>query len=163
MKIQIVNSQDELICTKERYDIDTSVDIYRVSALWLTNSSGQVLLAKRAKTKDKDPGKWGPSVAGTIEENETYESNIYKEAEEEIGLTEIKFTKIKKVYTNHPRKLFTQWYIGTVDREITDFTRQIEEVDELAWVDIEQAKQDMKDYPEKYLPGMLDVINNLGL
>lgn len=163
MKIQIVNQKDEFIGVKERSEIDYSIDIYRVSALWLTNSSGQALLAKRAATKDKDPGKWGPAVAGTIEEGETYDSNIYKEAGEEIGLTGVEFTKTKKLYTDHPRKAFTQWYSGTVDREVSDFTRQVEEVDELAWVDVAKMKQDLQSDPDKYIPAMPFIVSELGL
>lgn len=163
MKIQIVNEQDELIGVKERSEIDYTTDIYRVSGLWLTNSLGQALLAKRAATKDKDPSKWGPAVAGTIEEGETYEGNIYKEAEEEIGLTGVEFTKTKRIYTDHPRKVFTQWFSGVVDREIADFIRQIEEVDELAWVDTEQMKKDIQDNPDKYLPTMSIIVSELDL
>jgi isopentenyl-diphosphate delta-isomerase len=163
MKIQIVNEKDELIAVKERSEVDYSTDIYRVSALWITNSRGQALLAKRAATKDKDLSKWGPAVAGTIEEGETYDSNIYKEAEEEIGLTGMEFTKTRKLYTDHPRKEFTQWYAGTVDREIDDFTRQVEEVDELAWVDPSQIEQDLQSNPNKYIPGMPLVLSRLGL
>ena len=33
------------------------------------------------------PEVWGPAVSGTNEEGETYDSNIIKEAQEEIGLT----------------------------------------------------------------------------
>ena len=163
MKIQIVNEQDEYIGIKERSEIDYTTDIFRVSGLWLTNSHGHALLAKRAATKDKDPGKWGPAVAGPIEEDETYEGNIYKEAEEEIGLTGVEFTKINKMYTDQPRKAFTQWFSGVVDKEITDFIRQAEEVDELAWVDTEQMKQDIHDNPDKYLPTMAVIVRELGL
>lgn len=163
MKIQIVNEKDEIIGTKERSEIDYTTDIYRVSALWITNSLGQALLAKRAATKDKDPSKWGPAVAGTIEEGETYDSNIYKEAEEEIGLTGVEFTKTRKLYTDHPRKAFTQWYTGTVDRKIDDFIRQVEEVDELAWVDTSQIEQDLQSNPDKYIPAMPSVLSRLGL
>ncbi len=163
MKIQIVNEQDELIGVKDRSEIDYVTDIYRVSGLWLTNSLGQALLAKRAVTKDKDPGKWGPAVAGTIDENETYEDNIYKEAEEEIGLTGVTFMKTIKMYTDRPRRAFTQWFSGTVDYEIADFTRQVEEVDELAWVDTEQMKQDIRDNPDKYIPAMQTIVEELGL
>lgn len=75
---QVVNDSDEVIGHKFRNDIDFVKDIYRVAALWLTNSQGQVLIAQRLLTKDKDPGKWGPAAAGTLEKDETYESNIYK-------------------------------------------------------------------------------------
>ncbi|MFA6422790.1 MAG: NUDIX domain-containing protein, partial [Candidatus Buchananbacteria bacterium] len=84
-KIIIVNENDEAIGHKERNELDFS-DIYRVSGLWITNLKGEILLAQRAFTKNHDPGKWGPAAAGTVEEGEDYETNILKEAEEELGL-----------------------------------------------------------------------------
>ena len=81
MQIQIVDKNDTVIGTKERDEIDYSSDIYRVSALWLTNSNGQALIAKRAMAKKNSPGKWGPAVAGTLETDETYETNIYKDGD----------------------------------------------------------------------------------
>ncbi len=85
MQIPIVNEQDEIIGYKDRKDRNL-VDITRVSALWITNEDGEILLAQRGLNKTHSPGLWGPAVAGTVEEGETYESNIIKEAEEEIGL-----------------------------------------------------------------------------
>lgn len=81
MRIPIVNEQDEIIGYKDRKDRNT-VDITRITGLWLWNEKGEVLLAQRALSKDINPGLWGPAVAGTVEEGETYESNIIKEAEE---------------------------------------------------------------------------------
>ena len=164
MKIQIVNNQDELIDTKERYDLDYSIDTYRVSALWITNSKGQSLLAQRASTKSSDPGKWGPAVAGTIEEGETYEQNIYKEAVEEIGLEDVKFSKsIKMRFDTNSRKYFCQWYIVEINNDIDSFTRQVEEVDALEWVDTHKLKEDLKANPDKYVPGMEQIVEELGL
>jgi isopentenyl-diphosphate delta-isomerase len=163
MKIQIVNGQDEIIGVKERTEVDYSKDIYRVSALWLTNSSGQTLLARRSLAKDKDPGRWGPAVAGTIDEGETYDDNIYKEAIEEIGLEGIQFTKTIKMRTTQPRNYFCQWYTATIDRAASSFTMQAEEVDALEWVDVEQLKRELITNPEKYTPTMPQVINELGI
>jgi len=163
MKIQLVNDNDELIGTKERSEINFATDIYRVSALWLSNSQGQVLLAKRAMNKDKDPGKWGPAVAGTNDEGETYDQNIYKEAQEEIGLTGVIFNKDKKIRSTSPRNSFTQWYRAVVDKEVSDFTRQVEEVDQLAWVDSEVLKQELLDNPEKFIPAMPAIVKELNI
>lgn len=163
MKIQIVNDQDEIIGVKERSELDYSTDIYRVSALWLTNSKGQSLIAQRASTKDKDPSKWGPAVAGTIEENETYDQNIYKEAMEEIGLEGVEFTKSVKIRSTNPRQSFTQWYVGVVDKDIDAFIRQVEEVDALLWFDTEQLKKELEENPDKYIPNMQRIVNELGL
>lgn len=163
MKIQIVDNQDQQIGVKERKEVDYITDIYRVSALWLTNSKRQTLLAKRAVIKDKDPGKWGPAVAGTIDEGETYDDNIYKEAEEEIGLTGVQFKKGPKVLIKHPRTYFCQWYFVTLDRDIDSFVMQEDEVDELDWVDIEQLKQELLSNPEKYVPAMPQIVDELSL
>src|SRR5579883_3197132 len=91
-ELAIVDEHDKLISTKAREAIQPS-DIYRVAALWLTNPAGDVLLAQRKWTKKHDPGKWGPAVAGTVNSSETYGTNIYKEAQEEIGLAGAPFAR----------------------------------------------------------------------
>lgn len=120
-KIIIVNENDEIIGCKERGEINQS-DIYRVSALWIQNPKGDVLLAQRKLTEDNDPGKWGPAVAGTNDEGETYESNIIKEAEEEIGLKDCDFQKIDKVRISGKYNFFCQRFLLITDKEIGDFT-----------------------------------------
>ena len=161
MKIQIVNEKDGFVGVKERSEVDYNVDIYRVSALWITNTAGQVLLAKRAALKDKDPNKWGPAVAGTIDEGETYDDNIYKEADEEIGLNGVEFTKGKKTHITFPRNYFCQWYFVVLDRDLSTFILQEDEVEELAWFDIAQIKQELQNKPEKYVPALKQILHEL--
>jgi isopentenyldiphosphate isomerase len=52
--IPIVNLDDEIIGYKERSEI-TLQDIYRVSALWIENSKGEILLAQRGFMKKHNP------------------------------------------------------------------------------------------------------------
>ena len=49
-EIIIVDENDQIIGHKVRGTLDQK-DVYRVSALWVQNSNGHVLLAKRALTK----------------------------------------------------------------------------------------------------------------
>jgi isopentenyldiphosphate isomerase len=119
-RVIIVNDQDEIIGYKERGTVQLE-DIYRVSALWVTNSQGDILLAQRSFNKKHHPGGWGPAVAGTVDEDESYEENIIKEATEEVGLKDIKPQKSKKVRVtlatgdhNH----FTQWFTLVVDKPL---------------------------------------------
>ena len=51
-KIVIVNENDEIIGSKERGTLNQS-DIYRVSALWIQNSKGEILLAQRSFNKKR--------------------------------------------------------------------------------------------------------------
>jgi len=153
-KIQIVDENDQVISHKDRSEVDYQNDIYRVAALWVTNSQGQVLIAQRKLTKDKDPGKWGPAVSGTVDEGETYEANIYKEAEEEIGLTGAQFNKGPKMRVSQPRNYFCQWFTLSVDRDIGLFHVQEEEVEELRWVLETELARDVRENPILYVPVM---------
>src|SRR5690606_2120587 len=155
---QVVNDKDEIIGHKLRHEIDWKKDIYRIGAVWLTNSKGEVLLAQRLMTKDKDPGKWGPAAAGTLEEGETYESNAYKEAEEEIGLTGVALKQGPKQRLYEPRQAFCQWYLAKVDKEVSEFTIQEDEVEQVAWVNPEELKKDLQSNPDKYVPSLSAIL-----
>jgi len=149
-KIIIVNDQDEIIGSIERDGVKRG-DIYRVSALWLENSRGDVLLAQRSFSKKHNPGKWGPAVAGTNDEGETYDSNIIKEAEEEIGLTGLQFEKIQKVRVNSDYKYFCQWYKIVLDRDLGDFTIDPIEVDAIRWFSREELKKAIESESDKFV------------
>lgn len=110
---QIVDEHDQYICNKYEEDVDFSRDIYRVSCLWLQNSRKEILIAQRALHKNHG-GLWSPSVAGTVEYDETYLDNIIKETEEEIGLKDIDFREGPKLFVDSKRRHFTQYFFGTV-------------------------------------------------
>ena len=156
--IQVVDRDDNLIGHVARDEFDYATQIYRITALWLTNSQGQVLLAQRKLTKDKDPGKWGPAAAGTMDEGETYDENIRKETEEEIGVTDIEFVKGPKVYFESPRMCWAQWYEATLNLSADEFVIQEDEVEKVEWMDPEWLKNDFEQNPDKYVPSMKYVI-----
>lgn len=131
MKIPIVNEQDEIIGYKDR-DLRDPKEITRVSGLWVTDTAGKILLAQRSWKKKSDPGCWGPAVAGTVEEGETYESNIIKEAREEIGLTNIVPIAGPKHRRSTSHEYFVQWFSVVIPKD-TKLIRQEEEVEELRW------------------------------
>ncbi len=150
--IVIVDDNDLPIGVKNREDVDYEVDTYRVAGIWVTNSQGEVLIAQRKFTKKHDPGKWGPAVAGTIEEGETYESNAYKELEEEIGIKDIELELGPKRHNTFPKRYFSQWFTCRIDRPIADFVIQEEEVEQIKWVEKDKLLQDVKNNPDKYIP-----------
>lgn len=151
--IYVVNEQDEVIGFKERGTL-AKEDIYRITALWLTNSQGQILMAQRALTKENAPGKWGPAVAGTVEVGETYESNIQKEIQEELGVAGISLTKGPKERSRTETEYFCQWYFGIVDTMKCDFTLQKEEVEQVRWFDPSDLLTFIRTCPEDLTYGM---------
>lgn len=157
-KIIIVNENDEIIDHKERGTLNQS-DIYRVSALWIQNSNGKILLAQRSFNKKNNPGKWGPAVAGTIDEGESYESNIIKETEEEIGLKNLEFQKSFHHFHDGEHRHFTQWFFALVDKQIEEFTIQEEEVEKIKWFTKEELLNELKNSPDKFLKVIPECIN----
>jgi isopentenyldiphosphate isomerase len=152
MNIIVVDEQDKEIGVKPIEEL-TNDDIYRVSALWLINDKDQILLARRGYNKKHSPGCWGPAVAGTLEEGETYDSNIIKEAAEEIGLKDIKPEKGPKIHNKIDYNHFTQWYILKVSKE-TNFKVQKSEVAEIKWWNKEELLKEIKNNPESFVPSM---------
>jgi len=157
-KIVIVDKNDNVIGYKYRKSLVDEKDIYRVTALWLTNSHGEILFAQRSFDKNNDPGKWGPAVAGTVDEGESYEDNIYKEAEEELGIKDIKFEFGPKTSTlerpGAKHLHFTQWFIANIDRSIEDFKIQEDEVEKIKWFSVDEVMRILEEDSEFFLPGI---------
>lgn len=156
----IVNGSDQVIGYKERGTLAYE-DIYRVSVLWVTNTRGEILLAQRKLTKKHHPGMWGPAVAGTNDKGETYESNIRKEAEEEIGLKKIKPSLGPKIRISDDYNHFTQYFCLTIDKAAEDFTIQENEVEQVKWYSRSELERALKDHPEAYLKGLDWCLENL--
>jgi len=150
-KIIIVDKNDKIIGYKDGNTLGKE-EIYRVSALWITNSCGEILLARRHHTKSHHPKKWGPAVAGTVDEGETYEENIIKEAEEELGLKNIKVELGPRTKTDDEFHHFTQWYTAKIDKNINDFKIQEDEVEEIKWISPDGLKKELKGHPEEFTP-----------
>lgn len=158
MHIPLVDMQDTIIGTKDRADIDYANDIFRTASLWITNSNGDVLLAQRKFDKKVDPGKWAEAVGGTVEGDDSYEQTVIREAEEELGLVGMEITEGPKQFIATPCKYFVQWYVTVIDKDISKFTPQLEEVENIAWIPREQLEKELVEQPEKYIEAMKEIV-----
>ncbi len=150
----VVDENDNIIWYKAKEDIDPVNEYYRVSALRLTNSQWDILIAQRAFTKSHNPGQRWPAVAGTVEEEERYEDNIIKETQEELWITNIDFKEWPKYKIEGERHYFWQRFFATVDKDISEFTIQKDEVEAIKWISPEELKKDIEKHPENYLNNM---------
>lgn len=159
----IVDENDKEIGLKK---VGTLVyeDIYRVTALWLTDEkTGDVLLAQRKWNTQNDPGKWHSSVAGTVDEDETYDVNIVKETEEEIGLTNLDLERGPKQFVDDGKhKFFLQWFQAKVDKDKAKLVIQEDEVEAVKWVPIDELLNDVKKNPQTYVPSFPSSLKTLG-
>lgn len=154
----LVNESDEIIGYKDKPEIIPE-DIYRVSALSVENSKGQILLAQRKFTKKNNPGLWQPAVAGTNEKGETYESNIIKEAGEEIGLFDFEMDLIHYGrYVEGENNFFGKRFKAIVEKDISEFKMQEEEVEDLKWFDKKDVLDLIEKNPEMFVPHMKEFL-----
>jgi isopentenyldiphosphate isomerase len=149
MELVIVDEADKIIGSKDRNDITPS-DIYRVARLLIINSEKQLLLAQRSFNKEKDPGVWGLAVEGTLEDGEDYETNIRKEAEEEIG---VKLGSLKlgpKLRMTGRYNHQCQFFIYHADLDATQLVLQEEELAAVKWYDPLILRNEVTEVPEKF-------------
>lgn len=147
--IIIVDENDNQVGVMDREKVVD--EIYRVASLRITNSKGEILLARRAYSKKHDPGKWGPAVAGTLDEGETYESNIYKEAKEELGITNVEFKKGEKARVDAKWHYFTQRFYVQLDWPLERFNPDPGEVAEVKWFGVDELKHELAAHPDEFL------------
>ncbi|MFH1292288.1 MAG: NUDIX domain-containing protein [bacterium] len=145
-----VDEDDNVIGSKPNNQFKNSPYITRSSHLYLFNSKGEVLLQKRSVQKSLWPGLYDISVSGTNQVGETYEQALVREVKEEIGIDLEVFEEMYS-YTfrsnihNANKKAFRAVHEGP-------FTIDKSEVDSIQWYNLEELRQLVEKFPEKFCP-----------
>ena len=137
---------------------------HRTAHLWIArevNGKWQVLLQKRAQTKDSFPGRYDTSSAGHIQAGDEPLESAIRELEEELGITaspeELKYAgtfniKYEKEFHNKLFKdneiAFVYVYLGEID--IDDITVQEEELECVEWFDLEETYTECLAHNQKF-------------
>jgi NADH pyrophosphatase NudC (nudix superfamily) len=74
--------------------------------------NGKFLLGKRAEWKAKAPGYWCP-ISGHIEESESEEEAVVREAKEELAITVRAVRKITSTPT-HDKTVMLHWWMAEI-------------------------------------------------
>jgi len=93
------------------------------------------LLIKRAK-KGEAENYWCP-ITGAIEQDETQEQAVMREATEEMGIRVKPIQKVWECYTEDKQYLLHWWSVKLIDDRIT---MNHDEVKEYKWVNYEQMQ-----------------------
>jgi len=94
---EIVDDQDRVIGTAPRRAChgDPTL-VHRVAHVLVFNLRGELLLQKRSRHKDIQPGKWDTSVGGHLDPGEDYRTAAVREMAEELGIEGIPLTFLYK-------------------------------------------------------------------
>lgn len=83
----VVNKQDRIIDFRTRYECHHNKQlIHRAIGILIFNKKGQLLLQKRSKNKDLNPGMYTLSASGHVDKGETYYQTAKRELFEELGV-----------------------------------------------------------------------------
>ena len=137
---------------------------HRTAHIWIArevNGRWQVLLQKRAQTKDSFPGRYDTSSAGHIQAGDEPLESAIRELLEELGIVaspeELKYAgtfniKYEKEFHNKLFKdneiAFVYVYLGEID--IDDITVQEEELECVEWFDLEETYNECLAHNQKF-------------
>ncbi|MEQ1921306.1 MAG: isopentenyl-diphosphate Delta-isomerase [Pyrinomonadaceae bacterium] len=128
---------------------------HRAFSIFLFNGKGELLLQQRALTKKTWPGVWSNSCCGHVMLHETVVSAAKRRLKYELGITGVKLDVILPDFRYCAEK------DGVVENEIcpvlVGFTDvlpapNVDEVNDVRWVDWQQFVQDVADPANGYSP-----------
>ena len=94
--------------------------IHRSVHVVVFDSSGtRILLQKRSRLKDIQPGKWDTAVGGHVDYGETIEEALCREVREELGITDAEPCFLQKyVFESEREKELVHVFRATYDGEV---------------------------------------------
>jgi len=155
--VTLVNEDDQVI-GKKLIDEVTGSDIVRVSALWIENSRGEVLLAKRPVDKRRDPNRWGPAVASIIGEHESYLAAIKEASEREIGLTGVTLETRDRVRVRGENNFYCQLFYLQADLAVEKLKLNAKEVQIMEWKNKEEVQKMYQENPQFFVQSFGDYL-----
>lgn len=144
---------------RERSLVHFYGDRHRTAHVWITRPNAKsgfdVLLQKRAQTKDSYPGCYDISSAGHIPAGCGYVESALRELEEELGIgataEELCFIGARQVNIHsafHGKPFhdneYSAVYLLNKEITITDLTLQQEEIESVCWMDYEECKEKLQ-------------------
>lgn len=159
--IPIVNPSDQIISYKERHEVDSEVDIVRSASLVLVDQDGRILLAQRSFDRRSEPGKWGETVGGTVENEESYEETIRRESAEELGLNLVDVTPTLKSFRQGSPSYIAQWFVAQCNSHTLKIQASPDEVASVRWTSAQELAQQAARHPDEYIRDGTDILSAL--
>ena len=140
--IDVVDEEDNVVDTVPRSEMRKRNLKHRMVCFFVFNSKGEVLITKRANTKDIDPGLY-ELPAGCVLSGETYDECAKRELEEEIGIRNALLKHVFDItYNDERRNEFIKVYSLTHNGTIAP---QDGEVESYFFVNLEELPKKIKE------------------
>ncbi len=125
--------------------------------VYVLNSAGEILCHQRSLTKERLPGVWMTHLGGHVGHDETYEENAGRELCEETGLTIDPASLIHWRTTRLPKaRIWVAEYATLIDKPSHLLTPQSGEVEQFAWLSLEELNKQSLQNPTQWCVGTHD-------
>ncbi|BEV06681.1 isopentenyl-diphosphate Delta-isomerase [Chryseobacterium gambrini] len=150
--VVLVNPEDKVLGLMEKQQAHINGLLHRAFSVFLFNSSGEMLLQKRASGKYHSPLKWTNAVCSHPRSEETYLEGAKRRVKEELGIdVELseKFNFIYKadvgngLWEHELDHVFT----GTFEGE---FYLNKDEVEEVRYISLENLNKEIFESPDHF-------------
>jgi len=136
-------------------------EYHNVIHICIFNSRNEMLIQRRCLSKNRDPGMWDVSVAGTAVTGENQRQTASREAREELGII-LDFSGKRSAFTVNHSPCFDDFYLVVADIDVSKLTLQEEEVMDAKWASREEIENMTKSGEYiKALDGFYDYIFSL--
>lgn len=120
--------------------------------MWIVNSHNEFLIQKRSPTKKKFPNMWS-MTGGAVLKGEDSRQGAIREVMEELGIV-LKMDNANVIHTIiRPNNFVDVWLIFQ-DIDISQITKQDEEVSEVKWANINEIEDLIKN--KQFTPSVLE-------
>jgi len=136
--------------TKPKPEIHRDGDWHRAAHVWIVTPDGRILLQRRSRRKENNPGLWDVSAAGHVSAGEGAIESAIREVEEELGLR-MAASELRHIGTIAESSVLNdgtyldneihEIYVVVRDVDPTQLRLQAEEVDEVALIRPEELGQ----------------------
>jgi isopentenyl-diphosphate delta-isomerase len=148
-----VDKDDNIIGLMPTKDFFRSNHIHRSAHLLLFNSKGELLLQKRTETKKAYPNVWDNSVAGFVDEGESYYDCVLRETREEIGVAVKPRPLFHYIFFDNIYKAHKEVYSARYDGP---FDMSKREISELKWISLAELKKKIAERPTDFCPPFVE-------
>lgn len=156
-KITIVDENDRVIGAEHFFDAIEKGCIRRASCIFIQDEKGNHLIQKRSRHISK-PLLLDKAVGGHVDEGDTYLSTVHKEAQEELGLTNLELEEIVTSYRTG--EFFIAVYKAVIMSNI-EIIFDPQEVDSIYWMTTEEIDIHIKNAPEDFTENFIELWTTL--
>jgi len=150
----LVDKNNKPIGREEKMQAHKDAKLHRAFSLFVFNEEGELLLQRRAKTKYHCGGMWANTCCSHPRPKETYQEAIHRRLQEEMGFDcpleeSFCFLYKEKLDNDLTEHEYDCVFVGKVN-SLLFIKPNPQEVEEYAWVDLENLEKEMIQKPEKY-------------